>query len=143
MRAVDNVSFDIPVGTAFSLVGESGCGKPTLARVIAGLDLRCSGSLVFGRPADGRVQRTQMIFQDPYASLIPRWRVGDAVAELITFQKLRLPTEVKQRVEGLLVRAVPTAELFAAPRSRSLAKAVKSRGGNQRQPAACTDAAYL
>ena len=91
MRAVDNVSFDIPVGTTFSLVGESGCGKTTLARVIAGLDLRCSGSRVFGRPADGRVQRTQMIFQDPYASLIPRWRVGDAVAELVTFQKLRLP----------------------------------------------------
>ena len=65
MRAVDNVSFDIPVGTAYSLVGESGYGKPTLARVIAGLDLRCSGSLVFGRPADGRVQRTQMIFQEP------------------------------------------------------------------------------
>ena len=71
--------------TTFSLVGESGCGKPTLARVIAGLDLRCSGSLVFGRPADGRVQRTETIFQDPYASLIPRWRVGDAIAESITF----------------------------------------------------------
>ena len=104
VRAVDNVSFDIPVGTTFSLVGESGCGKTTLARVIAGLDLPSSGSLVFGGPADGRVQRTQMIFQDPYASLNPRWRVGDAIAESITFQKLRPPAEVKQRVEELLVR---------------------------------------
>lgn len=104
VRAVDNVSFDIPVGTTFSLVGESGCGKTTLARVIAGLDLPTSGSMVFGGPAAGRTHRTQMIFQDPYASLNPRWRVGEAIAESITFQKLRAPNEVKQHVEDLLVR---------------------------------------
>ena len=103
VRAVDNVSFDIPVGTTFSLVGESGCGKTTLARVIAGLDLPTSGSLLLNAP-EGRVQRTQMIFQDPYASLNPRWRVGEAIAESITFQNLRPPAEVKQRVEELLVR---------------------------------------
>ncbi len=104
VRAVDNVSFDIPVGTTFSLVGESGCGKTTLARVIAGLDLPSSGSLAFRGSAEGRAQRAQMIFQDPYASLNPRWRVGDAIAESITFQKLRPPAEVKQRVAELLVR---------------------------------------
>lgn len=60
--------------------------------------------MLFGAPLDGRVHRTQMIFQDPYASLNPRWRVGDAIAEPITFQHLRLRTDVKQRVEDLLVR---------------------------------------
>ncbi|WP_084181658.1 ABC transporter ATP-binding protein [Polaromonas glacialis] len=104
VRAVDNVSFDIPVGTTFSLVGESGCGKTTLARVVAGLDLPSAGAMVFGAPSDGRVHRTQMIFQDPYASLNPRWRVGEAIAESITFQKLRPFADVRQRVEDLLVR---------------------------------------
>ncbi|SFU73820.1 peptide/nickel transport system ATP-binding protein [Polaromonas sp. YR568] len=104
VRAVDNVSFEIPAGTTFSLVGESGCGKTTLARVMAGLDKPSAGSLDFAAPAGGRVQRTQMIFQDPYASLNPRWRVGDAIAEPITFQNLRPRAEVKQRVEDLLVR---------------------------------------
>ncbi|MGH6638285.1 MAG: ABC transporter ATP-binding protein, partial [Polaromonas sp.] len=104
VRAVDNVSFDIPAGTTFSLVGESGCGKTTLARVIAGLDRPSAGSLEFAAPPQGRVQRTQMIFQDPYASLNPRWRVGDAIAEPITFQQLRPLAEVKRRVEDLLVR---------------------------------------
>jgi peptide/nickel transport system ATP-binding protein len=104
VRAVDNVSFDIPAGTTFSLVGESGCGKTTLARVIAGLDRPSAGDMVFAAPPGGRVQRTQMIFQDPYASLNPRWRVGDAIAEPITFQKLRPRAEVKQRVEDLLLR---------------------------------------
>ena len=104
VRAVDNVSFDIPVGTTFSLVGESGCGKTTLARVVAGLDLPSAGAMVFGAPSDGRMHRTQMIFQDPYASLNPRWRVGEAIAESITFQKLRPLADVRQRVEDLLVR---------------------------------------
>lgn len=104
VRAVDNVSFEIPVGSTFSLVGESGCGKTTLARVIAGLDKPSAGSMQFSAPVDGRVHRTQMIFQDPYASLNPRWRVGDAIAEPITFQNLRLRADVKQRVEDLLAR---------------------------------------
>lgn len=104
VRAVDNVSFDIPVGTTFSLVGESGCGKTTLARVIAGLDEPSSGSLLFSAAPGSRAQRTQMIFQDPYASLNPRWRVGQAIAESISFQQLRPPAKVKQRVEELLVR---------------------------------------
>jgi peptide/nickel transport system ATP-binding protein len=103
VRAVDNVSFDIPAGTTFSLVGESGCGKTTLARVIAGLDQPSAGSLQFAAPGGG-VHRTQMIFQDPYASLNPRWRVGAAIAEPITFQHLRLQADVKQRVDELLVR---------------------------------------
>src|SRR5689334_299178 len=77
LRAVDGVSFDVEAGETLALVGESGCGKSTVARLIVGLY----------SPTEGRVEyqgrRMQMIFQDPYASLNPRWRVCDIVAEPI------------------------------------------------------------
>ncbi len=93
VRAVDGVSFDIPTGRTFSLVGESGCGKSTVARLVVGLYSPTQGEVVFDgqRLADltSRRQmapvrrRLQMIFQDPFASLNPRWRVADIVAEPI------------------------------------------------------------
>lgn len=87
LRAVDDVSFTVQRGTTFSIVGESGCGKSTVAKMIAGLQPPTSGNLTFGdiKRSDGKVgpPRVQMIFQDPYASLNPRWRVGDIVAEPI------------------------------------------------------------
>jgi peptide/nickel transport system ATP-binding protein len=77
LRAVDRVTLDIAQGETFALVGESGCGKSTVARLIVGLY----------KPTEGRVaysgRRMQMIFQDPYASLNPRWRVRDIVGEPI------------------------------------------------------------
>ncbi|MGH4030985.1 ABC transporter ATP-binding protein [Actinomycetota bacterium Odt1-20B] len=73
--AVDAVTLDIPPGTATGLVGESGSGKSTLARAVAGLT-PCTGAVT--GVARGRVQ---MIFQDPYSSLNPRMRIGDAIAE--------------------------------------------------------------
>src|SRR5687767_15966407 len=77
LRAVDRVSFEVTKGETLGLVGESGCGKSTVARLIVGLHA----------PSEGRVEfhgrRMQMIFQDPYASLNPRWRVRDIVAEPI------------------------------------------------------------
>jgi len=90
LRAVDQVSLDIDKGETVGLVGESGCGKSTVARLIVGLYA----------PTEGRIEycgrRLQMIFQDPYASLNPRWRVHDIVAEPIRF--LGTP----QKVEELL-----------------------------------------
>lgn len=87
LHAVDNINFTVRRGTTFSIVGESGCGKSTVAKMIAGLQQPTSGRLAFSaiRRADGTVgpPRVQMIFQDPYASLNPRWRVGDIVAEPI------------------------------------------------------------
>ena len=77
LRAVDEVSFDVERGETLALVGESGCGKSTVARLIVGLYPPSAGTIHFG----GR--RMQMIFQDPYASLNPRWRVKDIVAEPI------------------------------------------------------------
>jgi peptide/nickel transport system ATP-binding protein len=84
VKAVDGISFQIPRGTTFSIVGESGCGKSTVARMVVGLQAPTHGSFDFaaGRGRKGRL-RTQMIFQDPFASLNPRWRVGDIIAEPI------------------------------------------------------------
>ena len=101
VKAVDGVSFSIRRGETFSLVGESGCGKSTLARLVAGLDTPSAGAVKF---VDARQQqhRIQMIFQDPYASLNPRYRIGTAIAEPIRFQKLLPEAEVMPRVHELL-----------------------------------------
>jgi len=81
LRAVDRVSFEVTKGETLALVGESGCGKSTVARLIVGLHAPSEGRLEF----HGR--RMQMIFQDPYASLNPRWRVRKIIAEPMMFVK--------------------------------------------------------
>ncbi|MGI9128333.1 MAG: ABC transporter ATP-binding protein [Roseomonas sp.] len=90
LRAVDGVNLSVPKGTTLSLVGESGCGKSTVARLAVGLYRPSSGQVMFdgrdlaeARAASDQRRRMQMIFQDPYASLNPRWRVRDIVAEPI------------------------------------------------------------
>ncbi len=94
LRAVDGVSFSIAKGETLALVGESGCGKSTVARLIVGLYNPSRGHIRFdgirlsaGNRADAR-SRMQMIFQDPYASLNPRWRVRDIVAEPMVVQRI-------------------------------------------------------
>jgi len=69
LRAVDGVDLEVSRGETLALVGESGCGKSTLARLIVGLYAPTTGEVEF------RGRRLQMIFQDPYASLNPRWRM--------------------------------------------------------------------
>ena len=113
LRAVDGVSFAIPRGRTFALVGESGCGKSTVARLIVGLHEPSAGRVVF----DGRDlaevrgsaerqklrRRFQMIFQDPYASLNPRWRVERIIAEPIrVFGLEKDDAAIRARVAGLL-----------------------------------------
>ena len=90
LRAVDDVSFAIPRGKTLSLVGESGCGKSTVARLAVGLYAPSGGEIRFegqdlsaARAQPALRRRMNMIFQDPYASLNPRWRVRDIVAEPI------------------------------------------------------------
>ena len=110
LRAVDEVSFAIPLGTTLSLVGESGCGKSTVARLAVGLYPPSSGSILFegqtlsqARAQPDLRRRMNMIFQDPYASLNPRWRVQDIVAEPIrAFKLLKSKAEIRDRVGGLL-----------------------------------------
>ncbi len=109
LRAVDDVSFAIPKGTTLSLVGESGCGKSTLARMAVGLYPPTSGEIRFeGQPlSSARSQpalrrRMNMIFQDPYASLNPRWRVRDIVAEPLRAFGMLHGAAVAERVGALL-----------------------------------------
>ena len=87
LRAVDRVSFGISKGETLALVGESGCGKSTVARLIARLYSPTEGRIEF----HGR--RLQMIFQDPYASLNPRWRVRSIIAEPMRFLNEKRPVE--------------------------------------------------
>jgi peptide/nickel transport system ATP-binding protein len=89
VHAVDNVSFDIVKGEVLGLVGESGCGKSTLGRVIAGVHPPTSGHALIGGTAvmgEGArplktTTRIQMVFQDPFASLDPRVRIGETILE--------------------------------------------------------------
>lgn len=97
VRAVDGIDFEIQRGQTFSLVGESGCGKSTVARLVVGLYQPTRGAIQFDGTELGQLKdrtsvpeiqrRMQMIFQDPYASLNPRWRVADIVAEPIVAQR--------------------------------------------------------
>jgi peptide/nickel transport system ATP-binding protein len=89
VHAVDDVSFAIRAGEALGLVGESGCGKSTLGRVVAGIHRPSAGrALLDGKSVMGEgakalktTTRIQMVFQDPFASLDPRVRVGDTILE--------------------------------------------------------------
>ncbi|MBT3372594.1 MAG: ATP-binding cassette domain-containing protein [Rhodospirillaceae bacterium] len=113
VRAVDGIDFDIGRGETFSLVGESGCGKSTVARLIVGLYQPTAGSIRYDGveigPVSAAAERKrmqphmQMIFQDPYASLNPRWRVADIVAEPIRVRSLiKGKAETLNRVGELL-----------------------------------------
>ncbi len=112
LRAVDDVSFAIAPGTTFALVGESGCGKSTIARLAVGLYAATDGDILFenqplssARAQPALRRRMNMIFQDPYASLNPRWRVTDIVAEPIRAFKLATGSaDIQARVGALLAQ---------------------------------------
>ena len=111
VKAVDGVSFGIKPGETLGIVGESGCGKSTLARCIVRLLDSTDGKIMFDGRDITKVSRMQMrpirremtmIFQDPYASLNPRKRVGFIIGEPLEVHKLGTPAEVKTRVQELL-----------------------------------------
>lgn len=113
LKAVDGVSFDIAKGETLALVGESGCGKSTVARMLVGLygltrgAIRFDGTALQEMTAQQRQQtrkRVQMIFQDPYASLNPRWRVGRIIAEPLLTHTQLTAQEQKQKVDELLTQ---------------------------------------
>lgn len=115
LRAVDGVSFEIQKGRTFSLVGESGCGKSTVARLVVGLYTPTRGALQFeGQNIAGLTRKQmvpirrkmQMIFQDPYASLNPRWRVVDIIAEPLRFFDLTSGEAATQKRVGELLSFV-------------------------------------
>jgi peptide/nickel transport system ATP-binding protein len=113
LRAVDSVSFEVRKGETLALVGESGCGKSTIARLIVGLYAPTRGRIEFdgitvsepSAAASKLRRRMQMIFQDPYASLNPRWRVREVVAEPIRVLGLASDeAEISRRVAELLAQ---------------------------------------
>ncbi len=120
VRAVDSVNLTVRAGEVVGLVGESGCGKSSLGRALVGLEAAATGSARFAgqpipplgrgrRPAE--LRRLQMVFQDPYASLNPRRRVGELISDGVTLgggeraEGNRLAAELLERV-GLPTDAV-------------------------------------
>ena len=116
VHAVDGVSFAIQRGQTLALVGESGCGKSTVARLLVGLYGPTRGNVVFdGRNTaqtlaspDARAlrKRMQMIFQDPYASLNPRWKVRDIVGEPLREHGLAMTEAALEAKVAELLRSV-------------------------------------
>jgi oligopeptide/dipeptide ABC transporter ATP-binding protein len=111
VRAVDNVSFVIEEGQTLGVVGESGCGKTTTAKLVLGLEEPTGGSILFeGRELiklDNGARRhyrksVQAVFQDPYASLNPRMRIGAIIAEPLTTNQKLTAGEVRKHVLRLL-----------------------------------------
>lgn len=113
LKAVDDVSFYIRKGETLGVVGESGCGKTTCGRTVLGLYDRTEGAVLYhgedvhqmkGKARQSFTKHAQIIFQDPYASLDPKMRIYDIVAEGIRAHNLlKSEKEIRERVEELLV----------------------------------------
>jgi oligopeptide transport system ATP-binding protein len=121
VQAVDDVSFSVAPGETLGLVGESGCGKSTLARSILQLLRPTSGSVRFRGDELTELSRRrlrplrremQMIFQDPYASLNPRKRIGQIVGDPLKLHDLASGSELKRQVQELLERVGLSAEHY-------------------------------
>ena len=111
VRAVDGVSFEVKSGETLGIVGESGCGKSTLARCLLRLLDPTDGTIIFDNRDITHLSRAEMrplrremmmVFQDPYASLNPRKRVGFTVAEPLEVNGIGTPADRKRRVQELL-----------------------------------------
>jgi peptide/nickel transport system ATP-binding protein len=111
VHAVSDVSFSVPAGTTFGLVGESGCGKSTIAKMIVALEKPDSGQVMLAgsdvsRLGGGELRRRrrdlQLMFQDPHASLDPRMRVGSIIGEPLAIQHVGGRQARRDRVVELL-----------------------------------------
>jgi peptide/nickel transport system ATP-binding protein len=111
VRAVDDVSFTINKGEVFGLVGESGSGKSTLGRVLLQLERATSGKVFFegtdlstvsGRALQKIRRNAQVVFQDPYGSMNPRWRISQIIGEPLDVHERLSAKEKRERIEELL-----------------------------------------
>jgi oligopeptide transport system ATP-binding protein len=117
--AVDDVSFNVEAGETFAIVGESGCGKTTLARMLLRMIEPDGGKILFETrdllilvPREMRAERRQMqmIFQDPYASLNPRMRIGEIVAEPLSIHEPALTNAQRTERAAEILRRVGLSE---------------------------------
>ena len=122
VKAVSDVTFSVRQGETFGLVGESGCGKTTIGRLIVGLDRPNSGSIRFegkditalrGRKLRAQRRDAQLMFQDPYASLDPRMRVGAILREPLKVQGIGSRREQVETVNNLLSEVGLSKKAFA------------------------------
>jgi peptide/nickel transport system ATP-binding protein len=137
VKAVDEVSFDVPRGSVFGLVGESGCGKTTLIKTVLGLEPATAGRLIFDdqdvtRPLRKRglsqVQNLQIVFQNPDATLNPSYTIGRQIARPLKRFGLIPRAQIRQRVEELL-RAVRLPAVYYERLPRQLSGGEKQRVG--------------
>ncbi|MCC6007447.1 MAG: ABC transporter ATP-binding protein [Rhodobacteraceae bacterium] len=143
-RAVDGVSFTLHRGESLGLVGESGCGKSTLTRAILGLEAMQGGDIRLGgkRIEAGRAmpaalrRRMQVVFQDPYGSFNPRWRVADLVAEPFHLSETPIP---RDKARTRVAEALDAVGLTAA----DMSKYPHEFSGGQRQRIAIARALVL
>lgn len=135
IRALDDVSFDLMPGEILGLVGESGCGKSTLGKTVMGIQHPDDGAILFeGRDIAGQSprkaretrSRLQYAYQDPGASLDPRWRIGRSLEEPLIIHSSLSPKERKEKVRSILASVgLPVGHLDLFPHELS--------GGQQRR----------
>ncbi len=113
IKAVDSISFEVKKGEILSIVGESGCGKSTTAKMILKIEEPTGGEILFegaditklsGSDLVAYRKKVQIIFQDPYSSLNPRWKVGRIIAEPLALNSDMSKGEIKERVLYLMER---------------------------------------
>jgi len=113
LHALDHVSFNVERGKTLAIVGESGCGKSTLARILTMIDPQTAGRLTIDGdevdlktrlPSPSLRQKVQIVFQDPYGSLNPRQKIGDALAEPLLLNTKMSALERRQQAEAMLVK---------------------------------------
>ncbi|WP_297575472.1 ABC transporter ATP-binding protein [uncultured Campylobacter sp.] len=111
IKAVDDISFELKKGEILSIVGESGCGKSTTAKLLIGIDNPTDGKILFkqkdrtkfrGSELKEFRKSVQIIFQDPYSSLNPRWKVGKIIAEPLELNSNLNKKEIKEEVLAIM-----------------------------------------